>query len=228
MTMATNNPPQKRTSKSPSNQSKVPQIEEMSFDINAEIDQLEELIFSSFRIPLINKILIDEDKVNNQLDLIRINIPEVLEEAMSIIDQKTQIINDAQIYAQKMVENAQRKAAQLLDESRIVQQAETQSSEIRRRVQQDCEKLQHKTINDVEKMRQKIQQEAFKTRQQAIIEAEEIQTDADKYADKMLLRLEKQLAEMLRIVNNGRQEISRNYNTHQTKNQEALTQKKAS
>jgi vacuolar-type H+-ATPase subunit H len=226
--MTTKNPPQTRNHKSSSNQTKVPQIEEMSFDINAEIDQLEDLIFSSLRIPIVNKILIDEDRVSNQLDLIRINIPEVLEEAMKIIEQKNQIINDAQSYAQKMVENAQRKAAQLLDDSRIVQQAEAQASDIRRRVQQDCEMLQRKTINDVEQMRQKIQQEAFKTRQQAILEAEEIQTDADKYADAMLLRLEKQLAEMLRIVNNGRQEINRNHNHHQNKNQEALIQKKAS
>lgn len=44
----------------------------------------------------------------------------------------------------KIVENAQRKASQLLDESRIVQQAESQAYQIRRQVQQDCENLQQK------------------------------------------------------------------------------------
>jgi F0F1-type ATP synthase membrane subunit b/b' len=227
--MMTNNPPQdKKSNLSISKTNKPPEMEEMSFDINAEIDQLEELILGSSRIPVVNKILVDEDKVISQLDLIRINIPEILEEAMRIVDQKNQIIGDAQSYAQKMVDNAQRKAAQLLDESRIVQQAETQAGEIRRRVQQDCDSLQKKTISDVEQMRHKIQQEAFKTRQQAIVEAEEIQTEADNYADMMLLRLEKQLAEMLRIVNNGRQQINKDHTTHQTKSQEALVNQKVS
>lgn len=227
--MTINKTPQDKKNDNPSfNPNKTPQMEEMSFDINEEIDQLEELILSSSRIPIVNKILIDEDKVVQQLDLIRINIPGILEEAMRIIDQKNQIIGEAQSYAQKMVENAQRKADQLLDESRIVQQAEAQANEIRRKVQYDCDNLQRKTISDVEQMRQKIQQEAFKTRQHAIVEAEEIQTEADNYADMMLLRLEKQLAEMLRIVNNGRQQINQDHSKHQNKSQEALINKKVS
>lgn len=210
------------------NMSQAPQIQEMSFDINHEIDQLEELILNSSKIPFINKILVDEDKMINKLDLIRINIPEILEEASAIITQKNQIVTDAQSYAQQIVETAQRKAAQMLDESRIVQQAEAQASDIRRRVQYDCDKLQGKTIHDVEQMRKKIQQEAFTTRQQAIVEAEEIQTDADRYADTMLFRLEKQLTEMLRVVTNGRQQINQEHNEHHSKHKEALINKKAS
>lgn len=226
--MPTNNLPQPKITNTATNQNKAPEIDAIGFDIHAEMEQLENLMYDSPRIPFVNKILLDEDKVIRQLDLIRMNIPEILEEAIRIVAQKNQIIAEAQAYAQKIVENAQRKAAQLLDDSRIVQQAEAQASDIRKRMQQDCEALQRKTINDVEQMRHKIQQEAFKTRQQAILEAEEIQTEADKYTDAMLLRLEQQLTEMLRIVNNGRQEINRNHNLHQTKHQEALVNKKVS
>ncbi|MTF38239.1 DivIVA domain-containing protein [Cyanobacterium aponinum] len=184
-----------------------PQVEEMGFDLTGELDRLEDLILSGVRIPFISKTLIAEDVLLNQLDLIRINLPDCFEQATQILQQRQKILTDAQTYAQKIVENAQRKASQLLDESRIVQQAESQAYQIRRQVQQDCENLQQKTVTEVEQIRQKIQQDAVKIRQQAITEAEEIQNEADVYADQVLSRLERDLAQMLRIVSNGRQQV---------------------
>lgn len=186
-----------------------PQIEEMGFDLTGELDRLEDLILSGVRIPFIGKTLLTEEILLNQLDLIRINLPDCVEQATQILQQRQKILTDAQNYAQKIVENAQRKANQLLDESRIVQQAESQAYQIRRQVQQDCENLQRKTIAEVEQIRQKIQQEAIALRQQAISEAEEIQNEADIYADQVLSKLERDLGEMLRIISNGRQQVYR-------------------
>lgn len=186
-----------------------PQLEEMGFDLTGELDRLEDLILSGVRIPFVNKTLLTEEILLNQLDLIRINLPDCIEQATQILQQRQKILTDAQNYAQKIVENAQRKANQLLDESRIVQQAESQAYQIRRQVQQDCENLQRKTVAEVEQIRQKIQQEAIALRQQAISEAEEIQNEADIYADQVLSKLERDLSEMLRIISNGRQQVYR-------------------
>ncbi|MBL1210192.1 MAG: DivIVA domain-containing protein [Geminocystis sp. GBBB08] len=187
---------------------KPPKIEEMAVNMPKEIDVLEDLILNGTHVPFMGKILIDENILMSQLDLIRLNIPDCLQQADQILKQREQIISEAQNYAQKVVENAQRRAAQLLDESRIVQLAENQASQIRRQVQQDCENLQRKTISEVEQIRQKIQQEVIKTRQEAIFEAEEIQNEADGYADSVLSRLEKDLSDMLRIVINGRKQFN--------------------
>lgn len=186
---------------------KPPHIEEMPLNIAEEIDKLEELILNGVEIPILRKVVIDEDLIAQQLDLIRANIPDCLEQATLILKQREQILGEAQKYAQQIVENAQRRAAQLLDESRIVQQAETQAHQIRRQVQEDCQNLQRKTISEVEQIRQRIQQEVLKTRQQAILEAEEIQNEADVYADTVLSKLEKDLSEMLRIISNGRRQV---------------------
>ncbi len=184
-----------------------PQVEEMGFDLTGELDRLEDLILSGVRIPFISKTLLIEEILLNQLDLIRINLPDCVEQATQILKQRQKILMDAQNYAQKIVENAQRKANQLLDESRIVQQAESQAYQIRRQVQLDCENLQQKTVAEVEQIRQKIQQDAIAIRQQAITEAEDIQNEADVYADQVLARLEGDLGEILRIVSNGRQQV---------------------
>ncbi|BAQ63594.1 hypothetical protein [Geminocystis sp. NIES-3709] len=205
--IANNVPSQLPVSHIPSSQEKPPQIEEMAVDMVEEIERLEDFILNSTRIPFVGKTLVDEDILMKQLDAIRINIPDCLEQATQILQHREQILAEAQNYAQKIVENAQRRATQLLDESRIVQQAETQAHQIRRQVQQDCENLQRKTISEVEQIRQRIQQEAMKTRQQAILEAEDIQNEADIYADSVLSKLEKDLGDMLRVVTNGRQQV---------------------
>lgn len=188
---------------------KPPQIDEMGFPLTQEIEKLDDLVFNSFRVPFIGKALIDEDALLNQLDSIKVNIPDCLEQAIEILQQREKILVEAQQYAQKIVEGAQRKASQLLNENTIRQQAENQANQIRRQLQQDCQNLQQKTAAEVEQIKQKIQQDAIRIRQMAIEEAEEIQNEADIYADKILARLEKDLSDMLRVVSNGRQQVYR-------------------
>lgn len=193
----------------PNSSVKPPQIDEMGFPLTQEIEKLDDLVFNSFRVPFIGKALIDEDALLNQLDSIKVNIPDCLEQAIEILQQREKILVEAQQYAQKIVEGAQRKASQLLNENTIRQQAENQANQIRRQLQQDCQNLQQKTAAEVEQIKQKIQQDAIRIRQMAIEEAEEIQNEADIYADKILARLEKDLSDMLRVVSNGRQQVYR-------------------
>ena len=205
-----------------------PQVEEMGFQMQREIDRLEEIILDNPGIPFMGRTLVDEDKLINQLDLIRINIPDSLEQALEILRQKQQIIAEAQHYAQKIIENAQRRAAQILDETGIIQQAEMQGNQLRRQVQQECETLQRKTMTEVEQIRRKIQQEIGQMRQKAIMESEAIQNDADDYADAMLSRLEKQLGEMLKVVRNGRQQLNHHPPSRENRREDEQARKKAS
>jgi F0F1-type ATP synthase membrane subunit b/b' len=191
-----------------SNNPNAPQIQEVGFPLHAEIDRLEDIIMYSFKVPLIGKMLVDEESIVRQLDELRLNIPDCYTQALDILAKREKIITDAQNYAQKIVENAQRKASQLLDESRIVQQAENQAYKIKRQVQEDCENLQRKTMSEVEQIRKKIQQEVNQMKKQALLEADEIHREADIYSDSVLSKLERDLAEMLRIITNGRQQIN--------------------
>lgn len=226
-----NKPPQdkqQKQSKTVKSNSVSSQVDEMGFQMQEEIDRLEEMILDNFRIPLVGRTLVDEDKLVNQLDIIRINIPDSLEQALEILRQKQQIIKDAQQYSQKIIENAQKKAAQILDETGIIQQAEAQANQIRRQVQQECDNLQRKTLHEVEQVKRKVQQEIVQMRKEAILESEEIHNEADRYADAALSRLEKQLSEMLKIVHNGRQQLGQNSPSLGNRVNHSASNKKAS
>ncbi len=180
---------------------------EGNLDIQQELNRLEEIILSGLRIPLTRRTLIDEDKVLEQLDFIRLSLPSVFQETVVILDQKEEILLEAEEYGQQVVEAAQAKRAQILAESDIIRQAEREAEQLRRKVQQECDAMMQETLAEIDRKRRASQQELEEMRQTAIAQAQEIEDGADEYADNVLENIEQDLKEMLRIITNGRQEL---------------------
>jgi cell division septum initiation protein DivIVA len=180
---------------------------EGSVDIQQELNRLEEMVLSSLRIPLTGRTLIDEEKLLDQLDYIRLALPSLFQEAAAVLDQKNEILLGAEEYGQQLVEAAQAKRAQILAESDIIQQVEHEAEQLRRQVQQECEGIMQETLTEIDRKRYACQQELEQMRQTAIAQAQEIEDGADVYADGILGNIEQDLKEMLRIVTNGRQQL---------------------
>jgi F0F1-type ATP synthase membrane subunit b/b' len=156
---------------------------------------------------LTKRTLVDEEALLTQLDLVRENLPSAFSEAEKIVRQREEILLAAEEYAQEMMEAAERRADQILDEMGIIQQAEYEANQIRKRVQQECEAIQEQTLADIERMRLQAQQELEQMRQLALADCEDIQNGADEYADSILTSIEQQLTEMLRVIRNGRSQL---------------------
>lgn len=176
-------------------------------DIQRELNRLEEIILDSPRIPLSRRTLIDEEQLLDQLDLVRLGLPEAFHEAEEIVHRKEEILLQAEQYAQEIIETAERRAAQILNEMGLIRQAELEAQQIRQRVQQECEAAKEQTIAEIERMHRQAQQEVEQLRQMALNECEEIQAGADEYADRILRDMEVHLGEMLRVIRNGRQQL---------------------
>ncbi|MBR8831479.1 MAG: hypothetical protein N5P05_003120 [Chroococcopsis gigantea SAG 12.99] len=179
----------------------------VDFDISVELDQLQEMIYESFHVPLTPWTMIDEGKIMEQIDLIYEGIPEAISKALRIVDREGQIISEAEQYAQQLVESAQKRAAQILDESGIIQQAEQQAAQIRQKVQQECEAAQEQTLAQIDQMREGAMYDLKQIRQQTLTECDQIQAGADEYAEAMLSHLEQNLTDMLKVVRNGKEQI---------------------
>lgn len=177
-------------------------------DIQHELNQLEEIVLSSLRIPLTGRTLVDEDKLLEQLDFVRLSLPTVFQEALNILAQKHEILLEAEEYGQQVVDVAQAKRAQILSESDIVRQAQREADQLRRQVQQDCEAMMQDTLAEIDRKRRACQQELEEMRQIAISQAEEIEDGADKYADNVLANIEQDIQEMLKIITNGRKQLN--------------------
>jgi len=177
-------------------------------DIQRELNKLEEIILDSPRIPLSRRTLVDEEQLLDQLDLVRLSLPGAFQEATELLLHKEEVLLDAEQYAQEIIEAAQQRAAQILDEIGIIRQAELEAQRIRQQVQQECEAMQQQTIADIDQIRRRAQQELEDLQRTALAECEEIQRGADDYADRVLRDMEQQLNEMMRVIRNGRQQLS--------------------
>ncbi len=165
------------------------------------------MILDSPRIPLTRRTLVDEEQLLEQLDIVRINLPEAFLEAEAIVRHKEEILQQTEAYAEQIIEAAEQRADQILDEIGIIRQAEREAELIRQRVHQECEVIQEQTLSELERLRQQAQQEVAQMRNQALAECEDIQNGADDYADRVLKNIEQQLNDMLRVIRNGRQQL---------------------
>jgi len=178
-------------------------------DIQQEMNVLEELILDSPRIPLMGKTIVDEEQILDQLDLIRLNLPDAFDRAQTIIAQKDAILSEAEDYARQIAAMAEQRAAHILDETGIIQQAEREAQQIRKQVQQECEALHQETLQEIEQLQNQARQEYEARRREALEEQTAIQEEADRYADNILGDLEQRLGEMMRVVKNGRQQVNK-------------------
>ncbi|GAX34210.1 DivIVA domain-containing protein [Nodularia sp. NIES-3585] len=178
-----------------------------SVDILQELNRLEDLILYGFCIPLIGRTLVDEDKLIEQIDYIRISLPATFQEAAIILQQKEEVLLEAEEYGQQIIEIAQAKRAQILAESDIIRQVEQEAEQLRRQVQQECEAMMQATLTEIDQKRRMCQEELDELRQTAIAQAHDIENGADEYADNVLEGIEQDLKDMLRILTNGRQQL---------------------
>ncbi|HEY9764667.1 MAG TPA: hypothetical protein V6D07_19220 [Trichocoleus sp.] len=178
-------------------------------DIQQELNKLEEIILSSPRVPLSGRTLVEEDQLLDQLDLIRLSLPTAFQEANQVIQQRDAILAESQRYAQELIAAAEQQAAQILDELGIVRQAEQMAQQLKTQTQQDCDAMRSQVLAEIDQVRLQAQREWESMRQQALSEKTAIQEDADAYAGDVLGQLERQLTDMLRVIQNGRQQLGR-------------------
>ncbi|MCL1473830.1 ATP synthase F0 subunit B [Argonema antarcticum] len=191
----------------PSSQDELSQRGTGGVDIQRELNRMEEMILDSPRIPLTRRTLVDEEHLLEQLDLIRLNLPNAFEEAEAIIREKEELLQQAEQYAHKIIETAQQRAAQILDETGIVRQAKQEAQQLWQMVQNECGAAQEQTLAEIERLHREAQAELEEIRAKAISEADAIQNGADEYAERVLNNIEQQLNDMQRIVRNGRQQL---------------------
>ena len=176
-------------------------------DIQQELNRVEEMVLASPNIPPTRRTLVDEERLLDQLDLVRVNLPIVFKEAEAIVKQKKEIILQAQLEAEQIVETAKIRASRILNETEILRQAHQEATLLQNQVQQECELALEQNQIDIEQARLQLAQELEQMRNKAISEALEIQQGADAYADTALENIEQQLHDMLQVIQDGRKQL---------------------
>lgn len=96
------------------------------------LDEIDNLLLESGRVPLTNKRIVEEDDLARLLDELREAMPTELAEAKVLVKERQRILEDAQREAQNIIEQAKVYIAKMTDENLITKQAQDQANEILR------------------------------------------------------------------------------------------------
>lgn len=110
-------------------------------DLLSALNELEELIETSGKIPLTRKVVINEDRLLDLLDRIRTTIPEEIKQAKWIIQEREKVMNDSQKEAMRLLEDAQKQVEKQADESEVARKAKDIADEIVARAEDKAKEL---------------------------------------------------------------------------------------
>ncbi len=99
-------------------------------DILQLIDRLEELFNESKAIPLTRNVMVDEDRMLDIIDQMRIAIPEEVKKAQQLLGQRDRVLAQAQEEANRTLDIARQKADQLVSKDMVVQEAQRRADQV--------------------------------------------------------------------------------------------------
>lgn len=99
-------------------------------DILHLIDRLEELFNDSRPIPFTHNVVVDEDRMLDLIDQMRVAIPDEVKKAQQLLAQRDRIMAQAQEAANRTVQLARDKSEELVARDPIVQAAQTRAEQI--------------------------------------------------------------------------------------------------
>ncbi len=102
----------------------------IKIDIEQLLDRLVELVEKGWRVPLTNKVVVDENRFLSVVEQMRISVPKEIQQAQELQRARDQFIARAQEEAKEILEQANESAASAIDQYGLRELAERQAQRI--------------------------------------------------------------------------------------------------
>ena len=99
-------------------------------DILQLIDRLEELFNDAKSVPFTHNVVVDEDRMLELIDQMRITIPEEVKKAQQVVAQRDRVMAQAQEEVNRTLQIARDKADQMTQKDTIAQEAQRRADQI--------------------------------------------------------------------------------------------------
>jgi cell division septum initiation protein DivIVA len=112
-------------------------------DIQHLIDRLEQTLNESRRVPLTGSLIVDEDRLFNIIDQMRVSIPEEMKRAGRVEAEKERILAQAKEEAERIRGLAKQEAMELVKRDAITAAAHQRAENIVERARHEADRLRH-------------------------------------------------------------------------------------
>ena len=113
-------------------------------NIEEILDMLDDLLDKSWSLPLTNgRTIVDDEKIRELLDDIRMNLPSEIKQAKAIVADRAEILSDANKEAESIIRKAEDRARAMLAQDTTVKQAQQKANEILAQANQRSKELRN-------------------------------------------------------------------------------------
>jgi cell division septum initiation protein DivIVA len=112
-------------------------------DILHLVDRLEEILNQARPLPFTHNVIVDEDRILDLIDQMRVAIPEEVKKSQQLLAQRDRMLAQAQEEANRTLAIAREKSEQLVERDAIVQAAQARAEQIISQAHQDIESNKH-------------------------------------------------------------------------------------
>ncbi len=132
-------------------------------DIQHLVDRLEDLIDEGRHVPMMRYTVIDEERALEIIDQMRISIPEQIEKATRVVNQRDRLIAQANEEAARMVDLARVKNEELVSRDSIVQTAQHRANNILKQAHLEAEKIRDEADTYVAEVLKELEGQLLRT-----------------------------------------------------------------
>ncbi len=113
-------------------------------NIEEILDMLDELLDKSWSLPLSGgRSVVDDEKIRELLDDVRLNLPSEIKQAKAIVADRADILATAKREADAVVRRAEDRARALIAQEEIIKQAQQKAAEILSQAQTKAKELRN-------------------------------------------------------------------------------------
>ncbi len=131
-------------------------------DILQLIDRLEELFNESKAVPFTHNVVVDEDRMLELIDQMRIAIPDEVKKAQQLLAQRDRVMAQAQEEANRTLALAREKADQLVQKDSIAVDAQRRADQVKAQAMAEADNIRAEADNYVLDSLNKLQTELGK------------------------------------------------------------------
>lgn len=122
--------------------------------IEKAIDEIYEYVESCKPSKLYpNKVTVSKDELYDLLDALRMCAPDEIKRYQKIINNREEILGEAQAQAQKIMSQAQAQTEQLLDQNELVQTAYAQAEQIVNQAEMQAQQILNQAVGECDQVR---------------------------------------------------------------------------
>lgn len=148
-------------------------------DLQALIEELEEIVENASKVPLTTKCMLDREEVWEVIQQFRLNYPEEIKQAQWVKKERERILNESRQEASSIIESANQKVVMMVNETEIIKLAKAKADDIIKEADLRAIEINHQS-----------EIKARATIEEAQAQADDYKKRAQAYADSLLATAE--------------------------------------